>query len=89
MKYNLGKINFSGLTPADLPQLAKQMKITIIEMQSNDMANYYQLPRPEKHKDPFDRAIVWMCIERDMTLVSRDKQLALYENDGLKLLSID
>ncbi len=88
LKYNLGKLKLSGVLPDQLPQLATKMNITVVEMNAEAMASFYQLEKPERHKDPFDRAIVWMCLLKDFTLVSRDNSLAAYKPAGLKLLDM-
>ncbi|CAC9620634.1 hypothetical protein [uncultured Gammaproteobacteria bacterium] len=48
------------------------------------MANSYQLPSVKKHKDPFDRLLVWLCLQNNWTLLSADNKLNEYTQQGLK-----
>ncbi len=89
LKYNLGKLKLTGVSPDTLPKLAKDMNITVAEMNADIMAAFYKLDKPEQHKDPFDRAIVWMCIVNSFTLVSRDNSMKTYQSKGLKLLEME
>lgn len=86
LKYNLGKLQLSGIEPDELPSCAGKMNITIIDMTAKEMASFYQLEKSEQHKDPFDRAITWMCIQHDYTLVRKDNSMNHYQSLGLKLL---
>ena len=40
---------------------------------------------PPHHRDPFDRMLVAQAASEDMTLVSRDASIALYDVDILKV----
>ncbi len=85
IKYNLGKLKLEGAVPEDLPQLAKMMKIDIISIGADVMSSFYKLPR-EKHKDPFDRILIWHCIKTDSILISVDGEFEEYEKYGLTVL---
>jgi PIN domain nuclease of toxin-antitoxin system len=50
------------------------------------MASFHQLKRVEKHKDPFDRLIIWYCINNDFILVSKDGKFSEYSSLGLKVI---
>ena len=43
----------------------------------------YRLPR--KHKDPFDRMIIWQAIKDEMILLSVDGKMNDYIECGLKI----
>lgn len=83
IKFNLGKIELYGYLPSDLPELAEQMGLEILPMDYSMMASFYQLQRVEKHKDPFDRLIIWQCICQHYTLISHDTKFAEYQKMGL------
>lgn len=89
LKFNLGKLQLSGVLPDELPKYARKMNITITDMTVDDMASFYQLEKVEHHKDPFDRAIIWMCLQHSYTLVSKDHNMDDYQKIGLKLLSLN
>jgi len=49
-----------------------------------EVATFYKLPRTT-HKDPFDRLIIWQAIQNNKKLISRDKQLRMYDHLGLQI----
>jgi PIN domain nuclease of toxin-antitoxin system len=85
LKYSLGKLDLKGITPAEMPQAAQEMKLKILSVESEDAATYHFLPKT-KHKDPFDRMIVWQSIRRQWPLISSDELLDLYQSEGLLLV---
>jgi len=87
LKYNLGKLDLQGVTPEQLPATATQMDIDIIDIDTTVMASFHKLPKSSQHKDPFDRIIIWFCIQNNYTLVSEDLKFSSYRQDGLTLLS--
>ena len=89
LKFNLGKLELSGVLPDALPGYADKMNIATLDMSAKDMASFYQLKKIEQHKDPFDRAIVWVCLQHGLTLVSKDQRMDNYKALGLKLLAFD
>lgn len=84
LKYSIGKLSLDGITPDKLPSLAKQMGISLLPLNSQSAASFHQLAKL-KHKDPFDRMIIWQAIEEDCILISNDSSFAEYESLGLKL----
>jgi PIN domain nuclease of toxin-antitoxin system len=85
LKFSLGKIALEGCAPVDMPDIAAQMRIEIIQPTPQEVASFYQLPKIE-HKDPFDRMIVWQAIQQQLVLVSKDSSLHGYKEFGLKVL---
>lgn len=86
IKYNLGKLDLNGVSPKELPNIAIKMGIEIIQVNHDIMANFYQLPKVEKHKDPFDRIVIYYCIYHKLTLVSIDDKFNEYQKFGLNLI---
>ncbi len=86
LKYALGKLSLTNITPEALPKLAETMGIKISEIGAKEMANSHALPKIEGHKDPFDRLLVWFCIDNGYTLVSMDGKFNGYKKHHLKLL---
>ena len=86
LKYNLGKLDLQGVSPDKLPATAEQMDIDIIDIDTVAMASFYKLPKNTQHKDPFDRIIIWFCIQHQFTLVSEDSKFFGYAQNGLKVL---
>lgn len=86
IKFNLGKLSLEGLAPNDLPNIAQQMGIEILDIDADIMASFYQLPSVAQHRDPFDRIIIWKCLSDDYTLISEDSKLSNYQPLGLLTL---
>ena len=86
LKYGLGKLELSGINPEELPQKAQKMGIEILEIGTASMSSFYKLPKIGLHKDPFDRIIIWKCINDSITLVSKDRKFPEYEQYGLKFI---
>ena len=85
LKYTLGKIELNNCTPADMPDIATQMGLEIIQLSAQETASFYQLPKVA-HKDPFDRMIIWQAIQQQRILVSKDVSFPEYRQFGLKVL---
>ncbi len=85
LKYALGKLELEGITPDELPEKAKEIDIETMELSEEDAITFYKLPRL-KHKDPFDRLIIWQAIRRDLPLISKDKIMEDYQKFGLVTL---
>ena len=85
LKYALGKLELVGIAPDQLPEKAKEIAIDTMALSEEDAVTFYKLPRL-KHKDPFDRLIIWQAIRRDVPLISKDKNVADYQDFGLEVL---
>ena len=85
LKYALGKLELEGITPDELPEKAKEIDIETMELSEEDVITFYKLPGL-KHKDPFDRLIIWQAIRRDLPLISKDKIMEDYQKFGLVTL---
>ncbi len=85
LKFALGKIELKNCKPNDMPDIAAQMHIEIIQPTTQETASFYQLPKV-KHKDPFDRMIIWQAIQQPLVLISKDADFPEYKEFGLKVL---
>lgn len=85
LKYALGKLELQGITPEELPIKAKEVGIDTLEVSEEEASTFYKLPRL-KHKDPFDRLIIWQAINQQITLISKDKLVKEYRKFGLEIL---
>lgn len=83
LKFALGKLELTGCTPEDLVQIARDMALVIVAPSAEEAAGFHRLPR-KAHKDPFDRMLIWLCLQRRWTLVTRDEGLGQYRSLGLK-----
>jgi len=85
LKYSLNKLSLEGVKPEELPDTAISAGIDILDISSKELASFYKLPKLY-HKDPFDRMIIWQCIQNDFVLLSKDRQIKDYQNLGLKVV---
>ena len=83
LKYALGKLELAGVKPEELPDFANQMNLEILPITAAEASSFHRLPRLS-HKDPFDRIIIWQAIQREMTLVSKDRDFKAYREFGLR-----
>ncbi len=85
LKYRLGKLDLGDLTPHDLFTVAIESNYKIICIDAQTTATSYKLPLG-KHKDPFDRMLIWHAIQNDIALISRDSLFDQYKIEGLKII---
>jgi PIN domain nuclease of toxin-antitoxin system len=85
LKYAIRKIELNGISPDELPQKAMEAGIETVQVSEQQAASFHRLPRL-KHKDSFDRLIVWQAINTNITLISKDKELKKYAKHGLSIL---
>jgi len=85
LKFAIGKLALKGITPEELVQKAKEINIETLDVSEDEVSTFYKLPRL-KHMDPFDRLIILQAINRNIVLISKDKQLKDYQRFGLKIL---
>jgi PIN domain nuclease of toxin-antitoxin system len=83
LKFALGKLTLTGCVPDDLVAVARRMGIAIVAPSGEEAAGFYRLPAAA-HKDPFDRMLIWQCLQRNWTLLTRDRGLDVYRALGLK-----
>src|SRR3989338_4627420 len=84
LKFALGKIELVNCKPDDMPDVATQMHIEIIQQTAQETASFHRLPKV-KHKDPFDRMIIWQAIQQPLVLISKDADFSEYKEFGLKV----
>jgi PIN domain nuclease of toxin-antitoxin system len=86
LKVSIGKLDLAGISSDHLPRYALAMGLTFLPLAADTAATFHQLPRIGKHRDPFDRMLVWQAIREDLVLVSRDRAMVAYEACGLSLV---
>jgi PIN domain nuclease of toxin-antitoxin system len=84
IKYGLKKLYLDNLTPEKFFQELENSYYVCKEIDNINIITNYKLPM--LHKDPFDRFLIWESIRNDFILLSIDKTLAQYKNDGLKTM---
>ena len=83
LKFKLGKIHLEKVTPDDFLILSKDSGFTILGITPEEACSYYKLPL-KKHRDPFDRMLIWQSIQNNLTLISKDMEFDNYSQCGLK-----
>lgn len=85
LKYLLGKIDLRGILPDKLPAIAINTGFETMNLTSETASSFYKLPKI-KNKDPFDRVLAWQAIREDCFLITRDRELLDYKNEGLNIV---
>jgi PIN domain nuclease of toxin-antitoxin system len=84
LKHSIGKLIIESFDIREIPEYCKKMGFELIPLDPVEALNSLRLPLKETHKDPFDRMLIYQCIQNRYTLVSKDSRLKLYKDDGLK-----
>ncbi len=84
------KVRNGRLAPIGTPNLtmveaAEKMALRPIALDPIDAATHAELEE-DSHFDPFDRMLIWQAIQRDLILVSADKQFSRFKKHGLRTL---
>jgi PIN domain nuclease of toxin-antitoxin system len=85
IKTRIKKLDLDGLANEDLLSLAEEMDFQLIDMTSEEANTYCNLAE-DTHNDPFDRMLIWQCIKRNMTIISKDEEFRKFKSYGLKTL---
>lgn len=56
----------------------------ILALRAEVASSFHQLPRVASHKDPFDRMLIHIAMNRGYHFVSKDAATSAYEELGLK-----
>lgn len=86
LKYSLGKLELGNSDPNEIYDALRQSGYEMAELENLLLATYYQLPKKNDHRDPFDRLLVWQAISNGYTLISQDSKIEQYRADGLKIV---
>lgn len=85
LKFALGKLDLTGCAPDDLVAVARNMGLTLVSPTPEESAGFHRLPK-QAHKDPFDRMLIWQCLQRDWVLLTCDEAMDAYREQGLRTL---
>lgn len=84
LKYSLKKLQLKQKTPEQFYAVLEESYFLCKPIDNLELVTFYKLP--VEHKDPFDRAIIWQAIVNELTLISIDPKLEMYQRHGLRLL---
>ena len=87
IKLAIKKIDLQGIEISDLVQFCSEQNIKIVQLPVSAVKQYVTIPVKERHKDPFDRALIALCISDDYVFLSHDGKLDQYTQDGLVFIS--
>lgn len=86
LKYKIGKLQLNGITPEDILAGSQEAGFEIYNLSVEDIASSYKLPFIDNHQDPFDRLIIWQCMQNDLIMITADEKIKEYGKFNLKLL---
>jgi PIN domain nuclease of toxin-antitoxin system len=76
IKHNIGKLDIEGNT-TDYINDAESNGFIFLPIKPSHLAVYESLPLI--HRDPFDRLLIATAIDEQMSIISADKNIALYD----------
>lgn len=82
IKQNKGKLSIITMNIYELAEICREYGIIILPLKLSYLERLKKLPFV--HNDPFDRIIIAMAIEEDMTLLTKDSEIIKYS--GVKTL---
>jgi len=85
IKYNLGKIVLNNLMPEELYAEIEGGFFQCKKLENDELVSFYKLPI--EHRDPFDRLMIWQCIQSDLLFASIDGEIEKYKKYGLRIIS--
>ncbi len=85
IKFNLGKLVIKSLTPEQFYSELEDSFFECLLVNNRDLISFYKLPI--EHKDPFDRMLIWQCIQNKISFISSDSKLQSYEKYGLTFIN--
>jgi PIN domain nuclease of toxin-antitoxin system len=85
LKYSLGKLELCGTNPDEIYEKVIESGFDVLSIETETLVSYYKLPKKDSHRDPFDRLLIWQAINANLTLITNDKMIEQYIEDGLNL----
>jgi len=85
LKFSLGKLPLSGLSPDELPDWIIKTGFKLMSLSISESSTYHQLILTG-HKDPFDRMLIWQAIRQNLILISKDRNVPQYAEIGLRII---
>ena len=85
LKYSIGKLEFDNSNPKEVYDNIISSGFEILHLDDNHLVTYFQLSQKNKHKDPFDRMLIWQAINNNLTFITADKKIGDYVADGLRI----
>ena len=64
LKYSIGRLRLEGIKSEELSSIAEKMGINFLSLNTKTAASFHKFPKL-RHKEPFDRMIIWQAIKGD------------------------
>jgi len=84
IKHGKRKLDLENFEIQNIFEYCRRLGIKPIPLLPEEAINYLSFPFAEKHKDPFDRMLIYQCIANGYVLVSKDLKMAEYKDNGLE-----
>ena len=88
LKYSIGKLELEGSNPDEIYEKIGESGFELLQIENYLLSSYYKLSKKDDHKDPFDRMLIWQAISNDFILITNDKKIEQYIENGLKIKQI-
>jgi len=85
LKYSIGKLELEGSNPDEIYEKIEESGFKLLQIENYLFSSYYKLSKKNDHKDPFDRMLIWQAISNDFILITNDKKIEQYIENGLKI----
>ncbi len=86
IKYKNKKLVLNNINPEQLLNACIDNDFKILDIDTYTIASSYKLEK-EFHKDPFDKMLIWIALQKKFTFISNDKMVQKYTTIGLKVKS--
>ncbi len=83
IKYGLKKLSLKGLTPEEFFDELENSFYDCKTIENKGIIINYKLPY--YHKDPFDRFLIWECMQNNLILMTVDRTIEKYKKEGLNI----
>jgi PIN domain nuclease of toxin-antitoxin system len=85
LKHSLGKLDLDNFAPEDFPSACLAMDFKILPLDAAISSTFHKL-KATHHRDPFDRMLIHLSLKINISLISKDENVKLYESEGLKVI---
>ncbi len=80
IKINIGKLPDFKISLTDFIEQVTKDGFKILPLYNNHFTAYASLPFVSEHKDPFDRFLITIAIQENMSIITVDEKLSAYSN---------
>ena len=85
LKYSIRKLELVGTNPYEIYEKIEETGFQLLQIENHLISSYYELSKKDNHKDPFDRMLICQAIKNDFILITNDKKIEQYIENGLKI----